>query len=127
MLVLQPPVYTLALLWSSVGHGGQCFYHHEALPMDSEWISSSRQWFSVRFGINRSIQIRRWSGDWKPASTGSLKFGGEMRLGRGGYGSISERDVVKNVKDEYIRLKLKPKYSEEAFMKKRQSWGSLWD
>lgn len=31
MLVLQPPVYTLALLWSSVGHGGQCFYHHEAL------------------------------------------------------------------------------------------------
>jgi hypothetical protein len=31
MLVQQPPVCTLALLRSSVGHGGQYLYHYEAL------------------------------------------------------------------------------------------------
>ena len=31
MLVQQPPVYTLSVLRSSIGHGGRHFYHYEAL------------------------------------------------------------------------------------------------
>lgn len=31
MLVQQPPVYTLSLLRSNVGHGGQYLYIYEAL------------------------------------------------------------------------------------------------
>lgn len=35
MLVQQPPLSTLSLLRSSAGHGGQLFYHYEALVSDT--------------------------------------------------------------------------------------------
>lgn len=52
---------------------------------------------------------------------------GEASRGRGGYASSLECDVVKNVKAAYTSLGMKPKYSDEAFLRRRKSWGSLWD
>lgn len=52
---------------------------------------------------------------------------GEASRGRGYYVSSLECDVVKKVKTAYARLGMKPKYSDEAFLRGRKSWGSLWD
>ena len=52
---------------------------------------------------------------------------GETSRGRGYYVTSLECDIVKKVKAAYTRLGMKPKYSDEAFLRGRKSWGSLWD
>jgi hypothetical protein len=44
-----------------------------------------------------------------------------------GFSQDLERKAVQSIKRSYKELGLKPKYSEEAFVKCRQSYGSLWD
>ena len=49
------------------------------------------------------------------------------RRGRWEFEPYLERKAVELVKKEYERLGLEPKYSEEDFVKRRRSYGSLWD
>ncbi|KAJ5772844.1 hypothetical protein N7457_007740 [Penicillium paradoxum] len=149
MLVQQPPVYTLALLRSSVGHGGQCLYHYTALDDQKELVDGlrmdiilealvfSEMWDQYEYSDTEMIWgleglSKRVRGDLELFGVKNLDlvfytYYGVTGMGRGGYEPSSERDVVKNVKDEYIRLGIEPKYSEKAFIKTRKSWGSLWD
>jgi hypothetical protein len=48
---------------------------------------------------------------------------GETSIG----GVVKESHIVKNVKATYTKLGMKPKYSDEVFLRGRKSWGSLWD
>lgn len=56
---------------------------------------------------------------------------GEASRGRNYYYSSLESslelDVVKKVKAAYTELGMKPKYSDEVFLRGRKSWGSLGD
>ncbi|CAI7582843.1 unnamed protein product [Penicillium glandicola] len=149
MLVQQPPVYTLSLLRSNVGHGGQYLYIYEALDNQKEPAGGLRmdivfealifgdRWDQDEYSATEMI----WGREFLPTRVrGDLElFGvrdlglvfytclGESPRGRGGYVSMLECEVVKNVKAAYTRLGIKPKYSDEAFLRGRKSWGSLWD
>jgi hypothetical protein len=52
---------------------------------------------------------------------------GDTGRSRRGYSPGLEHDAVKNVKGAYDRLGMEPRYSEEALMMKRKTWGSLWN
>ncbi|KAJ5688340.1 hypothetical protein N7536_010959 [Penicillium majusculum] len=149
MLVQQPPVYTLSLLRSNVGHGGQYLYIYEALGDQKEPAGGLRmdivfealvfgdRWDQDEYSATEMV----WGREFLPQRIrGDLElFGvrdldlvfytrlGEASRGRGYYVSSLECDVVKKVKTAYTRLGMKPKYSDEAFLRGRKSWGSLWD
>ncbi|KAJ5549777.1 hypothetical protein N7535_002281 [Penicillium sp. DV-2018c] len=153
MLVQQPPVYTLALLRSSLGHGGQHLYHYEVLSTNDHnelsgglrmealfevlvfgeiWDQYDYPATQVAWGLE---DLPKWTQrDLKLYGVGDLGLVlytpfGENGRGRGGHrtGRDSEHDAVKNVKGRYDRLGIEPKYSEETLILKRKTWGSLWD
>ncbi|KAJ5159187.1 uncharacterized protein N7500_008838 [Penicillium coprophilum] len=156
MLVQQPPVYTLSLLRSNVGHGGQYLYIYESLDDQREPAGGLRMdviFEALVFGDRwdqdeYSATTMAWGREYLPKRVrGDLElFGvsdldlmfytrlGETSRGRGYQASLGmecdvakECDVVKDVKAAYTRLGMKPKYSDEVFLRGRKTWGSLWD
>ncbi|KAJ5827729.1 hypothetical protein N7447_004492 [Penicillium robsamsonii] len=156
MLVQQPPVYTVSLLRSNVGHGGQYLYIYEALDDQKEPAGGLRmdivfealvfgdRWDQDEYSATKMV----WGRERLPQQVrGDLElFGipdldlmfytwlGETSKGRYYQASLEvecdvakECDVVKNVKAAYTRLDMKPKYSDESFLRGRKTWGSLWD
>ncbi|KAI2718425.1 hypothetical protein CBS147311_5701 [Penicillium roqueforti] len=150
MLVQQPPVYTLSLLRSNVGHGGQYLYIYETLDDQKESAGGLRmdivfealvfgdRWDQDEYSATEMV----WGQEFLPERVrGGLEIFGVRdldlvvytRLGeardRGYYmeSSTLECDVVKNVKAAYTRMGMVPKYSDKAFLRERKSWGSLWD
>ncbi|CAG7969154.1 unnamed protein product [Penicillium nalgiovense] len=149
MLVQQPPVYTLSLLRSNVGHGGQHLYIYEALDDQKEPAGGLRmeivfealvfgdRWDQDEYSATEMV----WGQEFLPKQVrGDLElFGvrdldlvfytrlGEMSRGQRYHIPRLECDVVNNTKTAYTRLGMKPKCSDETFLRGRKSWGSLWD
>ncbi|KAJ5185983.1 hypothetical protein N7491_006146 [Penicillium cf. griseofulvum] len=146
MLVQQPPVYTVSLLRSNVGHGGQYLYIYEALDDHKEPAGGLRMdiifetlvfgdgWDQNEYSATKMV----WGREYLPKRVrADLELFGvpDMDLvfytslgetSRGGY-VAKESDIAKNVKATYTRLGMKPRYSDRDFLRGRKSWGSLWD
>ncbi|KAJ5951417.1 uncharacterized protein N7479_009830 [Penicillium vulpinum] len=155
MLVQQPPVYTLSLLRSNVGHGGQYLYIYEALDdlkepggglrMDIvfEALVFAERWDQDQYSATQMVWGREYlpkrvRGDMELFGVQNLELVfytslGEAPRGRNYYSAsleeydVAECEVVKNVRAAYTSLGMEPKYSDKAFLRGRKSWGSLWD
>nr|XP_056567974.1 uncharacterized protein N7489_003801 [Penicillium chrysogenum]KAJ5243705.1 hypothetical protein N7489_003801 [Penicillium chrysogenum]KAJ5275696.1 hypothetical protein N7505_004241 [Penicillium chrysogenum]KAJ5286163.1 hypothetical protein N7524_001469 [Penicillium chrysogenum]KAJ6140780.1 hypothetical protein N7497_011673 [Penicillium chrysogenum] len=149
MLVQQPPVYTLSLLRSNVGHGGQHLYIYEAMDHQKEPADGLRmdivfealifgdRWDQDEYSATQMV----WGQEFLPKQVqADLELFGVRDLDLVFYTHLGEMfsglrydtpsldcDVMNNIKAAYTKLGMKPKYSDEAFLKGRKSWGSLWD
>ncbi|CAG8381969.1 unnamed protein product [Penicillium salamii] len=155
MLVQQPPLSTLSLLRSSAGHGGQLFYHYEALVSDISSLTAIDLPSGLRMEtvFETLIFSEMWEqfdyqqateAIWGPEQLAKMvrtdlerygveNFGlmiftsvGWSRHGLVGSSLDWECAIVKKVKEGYQKLGLKPKVTAQAFVK-RKSYGSLWD
>ncbi|CAG7920379.1 unnamed protein product [Penicillium olsonii] len=149
MLVQQPPPYTLSLLRSSTGHGGQLFYHYEALEIPksaSSGLCMETVFETLVFGEMWESFTSKQATEtiWAPEQLNGVVRKDLERYGVKDFGLMVftsvgwshrgrfesslhwECEHVEKIRQEYRQIGLKSKYSEKAFTK-RKSYGSLWD